>query len=190
MSDQKLKMFPVLDLETTGLVVNPGAILEVSMIIYNENYEEVDHFSSVIAHDMKELDPKLSPWAAEHHYKSGLLAQCVDGTNRSDLGVVERVLITMLDRYFGTEKPLLVGNSIHFDRAFIKEYMPALDKRLHYRMIDVSGLWEWAKLFKGAERPNNGTVAHRGLPDVRGSLKLMQQFEDFVNGQTSTPKTS
>lgn len=183
-----MNKIPFLDLETTGLVVNPGAILEVSVAIVDTKGQVLETYSSAVHHDMQVLDPKLTPWAADHHMKSGLLSECVTGGK--PLEEIEAELVTLLDKHFGTDKPVLAGNSIHFDRSFIKEYMPLLDKRLHYRMIDVSGLWEWAKLVKGATRPDNGKVAHRGLPDVMGSLKLMQQFEDFVNGQTRTPQTT
>ena len=40
---------------------------------------------------------------------------------------------------------MLAGNSIHQDRRFIRRYMPKLDMRLHYRMVDVSTIKELAR---------------------------------------------
>ena len=43
------------------------------------------------------------------------------------------------------DRPVLAGNSIHLDRRFIRRYMPQLDTRLHYRMVDVSTIKELAR---------------------------------------------
>lgn len=167
--------YPILDLETTGLIVNPGAILEVAVLIADTDYQVHEEYTKVVKHDMNELDPKLNPWAAKAHFESGLLTECV--TTGTDLEVIESEVLALLDRHFTPiERPLLTGNSIHFDRDFIKAYMPRLDKRLHYRMMDISGLWEHSKLFKGVNRPEIGEVAHRALADVKGSLKLLQAY--------------
>ena len=58
----------------------------------------------------------------------------------------EAQTIAFINEHVGAkDRPVLAGNSIHQDRRFIRRYMPALDKRLHYRMVDVSTIKELAR---------------------------------------------
>ena len=173
--------FPILDLETTGLTVNPGAILEVSVTIMDTNFETYEEYTSAVYHGSDYLDPLLNDWARKTHTESGLLAECCDFCNTPSLQRVEHEVINLLNRHFPNEKVTLVGNSIHFDRKFIDAYMPDLSKNLNYRMLDVSALWEYMRIFHGINRPDNGPIVHRGLPDTRGSAKLLKQFGQYIN---------
>lgn len=171
--------FTILDLETTGLSANPGGILEVSVTIADTEFNTQEEFTSAVRTSAREVGPLMNEWAQKTHTESGLLADCY-GTNSLPLNEIETKVIALLDKHFPNEKPVLVGNSIHFDRKFIDLYMPALSNRLHYRMLDVSGLWEYMRIFHGLKRPDNGPIVHRGLPDTRGSAKLLQQFNEYV----------
>jgi len=174
-----MTMIPVLDLETTGFDVRPGAILEVSLIVIDTSFRIHEEYTAAVHYAPEVLEPLLSPWAALNHLKSGLLAECY--ASKTSLAQIEADLINVLNDNFGSEKPVLAGSSIHFDRKFIEAYMPALDQRLHYRMMDISGLWEWARIFHGVEKPDFGPVAHRGLPDVMGSARLLKVFGERVH---------
>jgi oligoribonuclease len=167
--------FPILDLETTGLLARPGAILEVSMVVMDTSFNVIQEYTSVVRHWPCDIENLLSDFAKKKHTESGLLAECY--VSNKTLNRIEDEVISIIDQHFGkNEKPILTGNSIHFDRRFIIEWMPSLHARLNYRMLDVSALWEWAKMFRGIERPDLGVVAHRGLPDARGSAMLLREF--------------
>jgi oligoribonuclease len=168
------KKLILMDLETTGLVIKPGAILEVGMAI-------VDCSTLEIVESMRQVvkDPDLtalSPWAKETHTKSGLLTEIKDAAWALPLADIETLTLNLINRHFSPdERPILSGSSIHFDRKWLVEYMPRLDERLHYRMIDISGLWEWAWFFHNVKRPK-AEVAHRSHQDIVGSLQLLKQF--------------
>ena len=67
--------------------------------------------------------------------------------------------LAFIGRYFDeNERVLLAGNSIHQDRKFIENEWPKLDKRLHYRMLDVSA---WKVVFDGKY---NGALLNRVTP--------------------------
>jgi NAD(P)-dependent dehydrogenase (short-subunit alcohol dehydrogenase family) len=79
------------------------------------------------------------------------------------------------------ERPVLAGNSIHQDRRFIRRYMPALEKRLHYRMVDVSTIKELARRWYPqviARQPAKRDT-HRALDDIRESIDELR----FYRGQ-------
>lgn len=171
--------FPILDLETTGLEhkTGQGTILEISVVIADTEFNVHEEYTAVLPIDTM-IFGYMNDWARKTHTESGLVKECMDATK--SIGEVENEVLALLDRHFGKEA-ILTGNSIHFDRRFLREHMSRLDQRLHYRMLDVSALWEWLRMFKGVSRPDLGPVAHRGIPDTRGSLKLLQLFGEKVS---------
>jgi oligoribonuclease len=77
---------------------------------------------------------------------------------------------------------VLAGNSIHQDRRFIRHYMPALEKRLHYRMVDVSTIKELARRWYPqviARQPAKHD-SHRALDDVRESIDELRFYRSHV----------
>ena len=90
---------------------------------------------------------------------------------------VERELIKFLDDNFGKEI-YLAGNSIHQDRKFIEREMPELNKRLHYRMLDVSA---WKIYFENAlDKKYTKRDAHRALDDINGSIEELKWYLTFL----------
>jgi oligoribonuclease len=179
-----MSKFPILDFETTGLVIDPGAILEVSVSVMDTEGTTIEEYTSAVDWTPSKIDSLLNDWARKTHTESGLLDQCYSYQpyNNKKLKVIEQDLIDLFSKHFPGQKVVLVGNSIHFDRKWIERYMPEFNKILHYRMLDVSALWEYMDLFHDIKRPDNGPVSHRGIPDTRGSAKLLKQFGQYVRG--------
>jgi oligoribonuclease len=75
---------------------------------------------------------------------------------------------------------VLCGNSIHQDRRFIRRYMPALDARLHYRMVDVSTIKELGRRWypdEVAVMPAKND-SHRALDDIRESIAELRWYRE------------
>lgn len=75
---------------------------------------------------------------------------------------------------------LLAGSTVGFDRAWLAEHMPALERLFHYRSIDVSSITELAKRWCPkvyADRPKAGE-AHRALADVKESIAYLSYYRD------------
>ncbi len=90
---------------------------------------------------------------------------------------VETELAELVNKHFGDEPAVLAGNSIYSDRLFIKQWMPTLDLRLHYRMLDVSA---WKILMQG----KYGVVyekkeVHRAFDDIQASIAELQHYLDW-----------
>lgn len=165
-----------LDLEMTGLNARHDLILEVAAIATDWDFNEIATFEGVIRNDEMTLGEKLAAnsvfWDANPTSRDGLLAQNAGGKDVKD---VEDDILAFLDEHFSDEKPiLLAGNSIHMDRRFIEHHWPEFDKKLHYRMLDVSA---WKVVFEGKYKKKFAKPEeHRALGDIRGSIMELKYY--------------
>jgi oligoribonuclease len=163
-----------LDLETTGLDPVKGKILEIAVVVTDDHLEEKWHGSWVVHQQSLVVSPLMSDFVRNMHTDNKLLQE-VYGEHAVFLSAAEEQLILLVSKWFAAgEKPILCGNSIHFDRAWLKVHMPRFEALLHYRMGDASGTYELAKRVAGLNlaKPE---AAHRALDDARASIKLAKQ---------------
>ena len=114
-------------------------------------------------------------WDTHSDSRDALMAQNASG---KPVAVVEAELLGFLDTYFSKKDIYLAGNSIHQDRKFIEREMPALNARLHYRMLDVSA---WKIYFEAVRstkfiKPED----HRALSDIEGSINELKYYLTFL----------
>lgn len=168
-----------LDLETTGLSPEFKSILEVSAIVTDAQLNVIETFSEVVHKDKISLDYEMDDWCKKTHTGSGLLEAVSKSENH--LTDVEARLSQFILRHFDLpkNKPMLWGNSVHFDKRFLEVHMPYVSEMLHYRMVDVSGMNEAFKLHKNIEVAKNN-VKHRGLSDLYDSITLFKRLMEHV----------
>ena len=165
-----------IDLEMTGLDPEKDRILEVAAIATDMELNEIGNMEAVVKVDENLMKSRMVGEFWEKNKKSydALFAQNASG---EDVGAVEKKILEFLDKNFGAEI-YLAGNSIHQDRKFIEREMPELNKRLHYRMLDVSA---WKIYFENALdkkfiKPDN----HRALEDIKGSIEEFKWYLSFI----------
>ena len=163
------------DLEMTGLDPAKDRIVEAAAIITDWDFKELARLDSGVGQDEAEVRALFgaNPWAmARPDNTEELIKLSVQSSSERD---VEQQMIALIDRFAAKDEPvLLAGNSIHCDRGFIKQWWPNLDKRLHYRMLDVSA-WKVVMLGKyGMEFPKKET--HRALDDIRESIDELKFY--------------
>lgn len=165
-----------IDLEMTGLEPDKDKILEVAAIATDMQLNEIATYEAVVKVDEDLMKSRMVGdfWEKNSKSRDALIAQNKDGKPAKE---VEKELIDFIDRYFG-ETIYLAGNSIHQDRKFIEREMPELNKRLHYRMLDVSA---WKIYFENAlgkkfTKPEN----HRALDDINGSIEELKWYLTFL----------
>ena len=165
-----------IDLEMTGLDPEKDKILEVAAIATNMSLKNLATYEAVVKVSDKLIKERMVGefWDKHQESKNALIEQNKDG---KPIKEVEQELINFIDKNFGKEI-YLAGNSIHQDRKFIEREMPELNKRLHYRMLDVSA---WKIYFENAlGRKFIKPEAHRALSDIEGSIEELKWYLTFL----------
>jgi oligoribonuclease len=162
------------DLEMTGLDAQTHCILQSAVVITDSKLKVLDSASSCVWQPESEL-AKMSPFVADMHTKSGLLARV--RASKTDVRDAERQLMEIVTKWC-PYPATLCGNSIWADRRFIDKYMPAFAGYLHYRMVDVSTIKVLATRWYGAEavykKPTEGE--HDAVVDIKNSIAELEHY--------------
>lgn len=168
-------------MEMSGLEPSRDRVLEIATIITTGDLDIVQLGPDLVIHQPDEVLATMDAWNTAHHGASGLTEK-VRASSVTE-GEAEALTMSFIDIHFGArDRPVLCGNSIHQDRRFVRRYMPALDARLHYRMVDVSTIKELARRWYPTEvaamPPKNDS--HRALDDIRESIAELRWYREHV----------
>ncbi|KKT01689.1 MAG: Oligoribonuclease [candidate division TM6 bacterium GW2011_GWF2_43_17] len=164
-----------LDMEMTGLDPLQDAVLEIAVVASDIQLETIVEGPHLIIHQSDEILDSMGQWCYEQHTASGLLDLVKESS--IDCGRAEQMILSFVGRVCSS-RPLLAGNTIYQDRAFLKQYMPKIESLLHYRQIDVSSVKE---LVKGWY-PQNKQASfvkqkrHRALDDIFESMNELRYY--------------
>lgn len=174
-------MILFLDLETTGLDPKTNRILEVACVLTNDQLERLTRAELFVKFTGDLNTAPVHPRVVEMHTVNGLWAECLSDAALT-IDVVDARLAEWL-RNNGANPTAnaeiyLAGNSIHFDRAFMSEWLPKTLACLHYRQIDLSSVNEMAKRFwpYAYETRPKGKEGHRAMADCLESLELARHY--------------
>lgn len=179
MIDKKVKPTKLLwvDLEMTGLDAQEDVILEVAAEITDFEFKTLATYEACIKQPKELVVKRMQAnawWQSYPENRDHFVNELERG---KELAVVEQELIALLEEHFGTEPAILSGNSIYNDRMFIKQWMPALDLKLHYRMLDVSA---WKVFMQGRfGKEFRKPEVHRAFEDIQGSIAELQYYLDW-----------
>src|SRR6185295_17228303 len=179
-----------LDMEMTGLEPSRERIIEIATILTDGQLSEIAVGPELVIHQADEILAAMDDWNTKHHRASGLTER-VRASTVSDADAEAQTLAFINAHVSSRERPVLAGNSIHQDRRFIRHYMPALEKRLHYRMVDVSTIKELARRWypQVIARQPQKKETHRALDDIRESIDELRFYKQhvFVSPPPATP---
>lgn len=168
------------DLEMTGLNPTKDRILEVAAIVTDWDFNELGKFESGVGHDEAAVKILMdaSPWAVDHPELTEALLKLSSESEPEKL--VAAKFEEFINQHFAADEPALIaGNSIHMDRQFIRQWWPKVEKRLHYRMLDVSA-WKVVMIGKyGTEYEK--LERHRALDDIRESIDELEFYLSKMN---------
>lgn len=165
----------------TGLDPINDVILEIAAEVTDFNFKTLSSYEAIIKQPREAVIDRMqkNTWWADFPENRDEFVQKMDTGKLSEQ--VEQELIKLVGEQFGSEPAVLAGNSIHNDRNFIKQYWPAFDLRLHYRMLDVSA-WKVLMQAKYGVQFEKKEV-HRAFDDIQASIAELQHYlEWFRNG--------
>ncbi len=158
----------------TGLDPFEDVILQAALVITTAELEPIDELAIDVAQHGEALD-RMTPIVREMHTATGLLER----VRRSviDVHEAERLLLERITASCPAPATLC-GNSIWTDRRFIARHMAALDRYLHYRLVDVSSLKVLAERWYGKdavfEKPAAGQ--HDAAVDIKNSIAELRHY--------------
>ena len=167
-----------LDLEMTGLDAEKDVILEIAVTATDFNLETMVEGPDLVIHQSEENLKNMGKWVSDMHAKSGLIERVA--ASRVTVQEAEKAVLAfvheMCDKDF-----YFAGNTIYQDRNFLKKYMPTLNSKAHYRMIDVSTLKVLIQAWypHAPERMFKKSKTHRALDDVRESIAELGHFRKY-----------
>lgn len=167
-----------MDLEFTGFEYGKDVILEVSVEVTDFDFKTLGSYEARIRNKPELLVERMKLntfWQDHPENRDNFLRHNEEGKLVQE---VEKELVAFVEQHFGSEPAILAGNSIHSDRAMVKAWWPALDLRLHYRMLDVTS-WKTVMMGKFGveyEKANN----HRAYDDIQESIAELQFYLDWL----------
>lgn len=176
-------MFVWIDLEMTGLNHRVHRIVEIATIVTDERLETlVEGPNLVIGTTDKDLE-QMPAEVLEMHTKTGLLDRIKESSVTLEQAEEQTRAFIQATVPKPSEAPLC-GNSVGTDRRFLDEYMPKVEKMLHYRVVDVSSFRQVGhslapdvvKAWRSVEDDDKSTTKHRALDDIHRSIRELRHY--------------
>lgn len=173
-----------IDLEMTGLDPQQDVILEVAAEVTDFEFKTLGNYEARVRQPRETVLDRMQKnvwWADYPDNRDEFVTKLDEGKLSRE---VESELIAFVEEHFGRESAVLAGNSIHNDRKFIAEWWPALDLKLHYRMLDVSSWKVYMQGRFGVEYDKQ--EAHRAYDDIQESIAELQQYLEYFGQRAGT----
>lgn len=162
----------------SGLDPDDCHILEIATIITDANLDIIAEGPDIVVHQPDAVLSGMDEWCTKHHGESGLTSFVRAST--TSLAVAEQQTLDFLRQHTEPGTSPLCGNSIWQDRRFIVRHMPALERYLHYRLIDVSTIKELSRRWYPDLRAPPKSESHRALEDIRESIAELRHYRTHV----------
>lgn len=157
------------DIETTGLDPQVHSVIEVAVILTTSTLKKLGQFTWMEPYQEPVIWSKQAE--AMHRY-SGLLEKFMESKSK---GLLTDKIDKFLEKHKAV-KPVMAGNSVHFDKKFLERFNPKFfDDKFHYRLLDISSISRFMTDL-GFEKPPVDQPTHRAMDDIKRSLKIYKHW--------------
>lgn len=169
----------LIDIETTGLDPKNNLILEVAacnikMTSEDLIYDKPIHF--YVKNDIVNITKSLNEYTLKMHRDNNLLYEIFENernnnfSNTFDLNDTNCPLYSLIEE---NKNYYLCGNSVHFDKSFLKYHMPNFENKFSHRILDLTSYLIMKYTFSPYEKKSS---SHRALDDVLKSLDILKKM--------------
>jgi oligoribonuclease len=180
-----MTMYLWIDLETTGLDPDNDRIIEVGWFLSERTRQITDEQSVLITPDKIAWELMQQDLFVQTMHTQNELLSDMERFGSIMPEDAEDQILEDLAKY-EDELFILAGSSVHFDRGFIRNWMPRLDRKLMHRHMDVSTI----KLFLqdldyGFYVERQHETKHRAMSDVVDSFNLYVRCAELIEDLSS-----
>ena len=172
-------MIAWVDIETTGLEPATCVILEIAVVVTNDDLIIEGSWERIFRH--RRLPDEVDPYVVNMHTVSGLWKESAMSHHTVRDGA--RDLYLFLSGFTNDFQVAMGGSTVHFDRSFLKEWMPQVERWFHYRNLDVSSLKRFASMWRPDVEEFKGRDTHRAMADVLDSIQMAQYYRSATFNQ-------
>lgn len=170
-------LYAIIDVETPGLDADRGDLLEVACILYDPEEGEHSRYEAVIYYPEARVElmkAQAIPFVRSMHEANGLWGELprAEALTEVDDDLAEFLAYAKTSQ--GQDEMHLVGNSCRLDLNFIERHLPLTYRELHYRSIDLSGIWLASKAAHNEYVFDKDPSAHRAMSDCQQTLRQFQ----------------
>jgi oligoribonuclease len=164
----------------TGLDLGRDALVEIAVLVTDFDLTVLGDGVDVVIRPPDEAVAGMDPEVRRMHEDSGLLPLLADGVSLEE--ATDAALAYVAEHVPEPRRAPLAGNSVHVDRAFLARHMPAFERSVHYRNVDVSTIKELARrwfpraYYASPEKTGN----HRALGDIQDSIRELAYYRRAV----------
>jgi oligoribonuclease len=172
-----------IDLEMTGLDEKKDLILEIAAEITDFKFKTLASYEARIKQPKKMVLDRMQQniwWRDYPENRDDFVQKLEDGKKLED---AEQELLLVMSKEFGDDLAILAGNSIHNDRLFIRQWLPNLELKLHYRMLDVSAWKVFMQGRFGVEYDKKDV--HRAFDDIQASIAELEYYIEWFSKNES-----
>lgn len=173
-----------IDIETTGTNPLKDDILQIALIITDNKNRVLIEKEYIVKHKLKRVFKKADSYVKDMHSKTGLWDRIeVEGI---ELNKIDEEISKLIKDNMMTDYRLNIGgNSVHFDNSFIQAQMAETAELLSHRVLDISAVIQWFRVYGNKVDMPKHTVSHDALDDIRHSIEqskyALNKLEEIKN---------
>jgi len=180
-------MYLWIDLETTGLDPDNDRIIEVGWLMADHLDQVTDVQSVLITPDKVAWELMQQDLFVQTMHTENDLLKDMESFGSIMVDDAEDQILEDLAKY-DDQFFILAGSSVHFDRAFINNWMPRLARKLSHRHLDVSTLrMFFDAMGYGFVGEKTRPTMHRALQDIEDSYALYSKYAELIEELSFNP---